>query len=301
MKELAFGTLERTDLRQAWKHEAEDFTPWLAQNLDRLSEQLGIELELEDTEVSVGPFHADIVARVPIDGARVLIENQLEETDHRHLGQLMTYLAGLDAQIVLWIAAGFNESHLSAIRWLNEHTSDPFAFFAVRVRTVRIGNSPVAPVFDVLERPNEWDRQVRERSRGTSELSQFRRGFWEHVMRRKADAPRLRPGFASSYVVHNTAIEELHVAQFLAKDRVGVYLTSRGRDVNTLELIEPHRKRLSEALDEDLSETSNEWCTTSLWIDSHNRDNWNEMADWLDHQRQAYQEGLRRSNEEQQA
>lgn len=300
MKDLAFGTLERTDLRQAWKHEAEDFTPWLAQNLDRLSEQLGIELELEDTEVSVGPFHADIVARVPIDGARVLIENQLEETDHRHLGQLMTYLAGLDAQIVLWIAAGFKESHLSAIRWLNEHTTDPFAFFAVRVRTVRIGDSPVAPVFDVLERPNEWDRQVRERSRGTSELSEFRRGFWEHVMRSKEDAPRLRPGFASSYVLHNTAVEELRVAQFLAKDRVGVYLTSRGRDINTLELIEPHRKRLGEALDQDFSESSNEWCTTSLRIDSHNRDNWNKMADWLDHQRQAYQEALGRSNERQQ-
>lgn len=121
------GTLEAVDVRQAWRHEAQDFTPWLAANLDRLASVLGVELECEDTEVRVGPYRADIVARIPQDDSRVLIENQLGDADLRHLGQLLAYLAGLEAKMVIWVATGFDEAHRSAIRWLNEHTADPFA------------------------------------------------------------------------------------------------------------------------------------------------------------------------------
>ena len=146
----------------AWSHEAYDFTPWLAENLERLSVELGLELELEGQEVDVGSYRADIVARVPQTDDRVLIENQLEFADLQHLGQVLAYLAGLEAKIVVWIAKGFRDEHISAIRWLNEHTVDPFAFFAVQVGVVQIGNSELAPVFEVLERPTEWDRQVQE-------------------------------------------------------------------------------------------------------------------------------------------
>ena len=136
-QETALGALETADLRDAWKHEAHDFTPWLAENLDRLAGELGVELEKEDTEVHVGPYRADIVARTRVDDSRVVIENQLEEANLQHLGQVLAYLAGLDARIVVWIARGFDDAHLSAIRWLNDHTVDPYAFFAVRVRVVR--------------------------------------------------------------------------------------------------------------------------------------------------------------------
>ena len=107
------------------------------------------------------------LANNPVDGSRVLIENQLESTDHTHLGQILTYLAGLEAQTVIWAAREFREPHLSAIRWLNTHTTDEFAFFAVKVRVVRIGDAPslVAPLFEVLERPNDWDRRVSIRER----------------------------------------------------------------------------------------------------------------------------------------
>ena len=103
------------------------------------------------------------------------IENQLERANLQHLGQVLAYLAGLEAKIVVWVATGFDESHLSAIRWLNNHTEDPFAFFAARVSVVRIGDSPLAPVFEVIERPNEWDRKVGAitRSGSLSPLGQF--------------------------------------------------------------------------------------------------------------------------------
>ncbi|WP_172820809.1 hypothetical protein [Cyanobium sp. NIES-981] len=125
------GTLESVDLREAWSHEAHSFTPWLAENLDRLSQAIGIPLELEGQEVSVSTFSADILARNPQDDGLILIENQLEITDHNHLGQILTYLAGLEAKIVVWIAKEFPDPHLSAVRWLNDHTVEPLSFFAV--------------------------------------------------------------------------------------------------------------------------------------------------------------------------
>ena len=163
-----FGRLEPVDLRTAWKHEALNFTPWLTENLDRLSQAIGIEMSLEDTEVKIDRFSADILARNAQDDSLVLIENQLDWSDHTHLGQILTYLAGLQAQSVIWVASGFEEAHLSAIRWLNEHTAEPFAFFAVRVGVVRIGASPMAPVFEVIERPLEWDRAGEGHRAGTS-------------------------------------------------------------------------------------------------------------------------------------
>ena len=109
-QEPELGKLEWVDPRDAWKHEALDFTPWLATNLDRLAEVLGIELEFEDSEVYVGPYRADIVATDPRDDSRVLIENQLEDADLQHLGQLLAYLAGLEAKVVVWIAEGLRRA-----------------------------------------------------------------------------------------------------------------------------------------------------------------------------------------------
>ena len=166
--------LENVELKQAWDNEPRSFTPWLAENLDILAEEIGIKLELEAREFDVGGFKVDILARNRMDDSRVLIENQLGQADHGHLGQLLTYLAGLGANVVIWVASEFRDGHLSAITWLNEHTVDPFAFFAVRVSVVRIANSPLAPVFEVLARPNEWDRQVHTMAREKGQLTDLR-------------------------------------------------------------------------------------------------------------------------------
>ena len=171
--------------RDAWPDEARDFTPWLFDNIDFLSDALGIELEATDTESAVDNFSADIIAKDVRTGDRVLIENQLEASDHKHLGQILTYLAGIEAKSIVWVARQFQEAHRSAIRWLNEHTDDDFAFFAVRVRVVRIGDSPFAPVFEVVEQPNNWERKLgRQAARAESELTRLRRRFWDRYLQR---------------------------------------------------------------------------------------------------------------------
>ena len=277
--ENTLGKLERVDLRRAWAHEARNFTPWLSENLDQLSNELGIErLELEGTEVRVDPFYADIVARIPQDGSRVLIENQLEEADLQHLGQVLAYLAGLEAQIVVWVAKGFHEAHLSAVRWLNEHTVDPFAFFAVRIGVVQIGNSQLAPVFDVVERPNEWDRQVRQVawSGELSDLGNFRREFWKYYAQRYPEEgiPQDR---AASYVRHKVEGIGLTVSQYLSQRGVGIYLPGGAWDQ-----VRSYEDTLRSELEVDLGESSSDYLAVNeLPIESYDRDNWPQMVDWL--------------------
>ena len=286
------------DVRQAWPHEAQDFTPWLAENLDRLASVLGVDLECEGTEVRVGPYRADIVARIPQDDTRVLLENQLGEADLRHLGQLLAYLAGLEAKMVVWVATGFGEALRSAIRWLNEHTEDPFAFFAARLEVVRIGDSRPAPIFDVIERPNEWDRQVHSEGRrgALSDTGKFRRDFWAHFAARVPDAPGLRPGYAGSNVWHRIEAAGLTVVQFLARDRIGVYLLGEWGEPFTAAVhrIEPFATSLRKALpDVDIAKR----CLTERPIDSRDNSNWDEMADWLDARRRTYERVLTRLDE----
>ena len=179
------GRLERVNLRDAWFGEATDFTPWLAQpeNMALLGEAIGIELEVESQEANVGPFRADILCRDTINGHYVLIENQLERTDHTHLGQLLTYAAGLDAASIVWVAARFTEEHRAALDWLNNATSSGFNFFGLEIELWRIGGSAMAPKFNVISKPNDWSKAVREQAAGaqSGELTEFQRlhlEFW---------------------------------------------------------------------------------------------------------------------------
>lgn len=291
MSSSELGQLESADLRKAWSHEARNFTPWLAKNLNRLSDVIGLDLDLEGCEVQVGPYRADIVANDPADGTRVLIENQLENANLQHLGQILAYLAGLEAKIVVWIAKEFDEQHRSAIRWLNDHTEDPFAFFAVRVRVVRIGESPLAPVFDVLERPNEWDRRVQESARSgeLSELGQFRCDFWNHVASKYPNEVRLN--YAAGYVRHRVEGTGLAITQYVALREVGVFLVGkRGeRDKDALARIKPHRK----ALEKLGVEPRDKWATTVLAMKTRDEENWDQAAEWLHEQRKKYEQVLR--------
>lgn len=156
------GTLEEiTDLRSVWKHEAQDFTPWLADNIGALGDAIGIDIEIEETESSVGDFSVDIFAKDADTGRRIVIENQLEETDHDHLGKLITYASGKSADLVVWIVRKAREEHRSAIEWLNSHTDEGIGFILCEVKLYRIGNSEPAPMFSVLERPNDWAKEMR--------------------------------------------------------------------------------------------------------------------------------------------
>jgi hypothetical protein len=162
MSEL--GRLTPVSLREFWSDESSEFTPWLAkeENLKLLGDTIGIELEFEAQEKDVGSFRADILCKNTLDGSWVLIENQLENTDHKHLGQLLTYAAGLEAVTVIWIAAKFIEEHRAALDWLNEKTDGRINFFGLEVELWRIGNSPIAPKFNIACKPNDWSKTVAE-------------------------------------------------------------------------------------------------------------------------------------------
>ena len=158
----SLGRLEKVDPRAVWATEAGHFTPWLARedNLALLGDTIGFELELEAQEKNVGPFRADILCKDTVTESWVLIENQLERTDHTHLGQLITYAAGLKAVTIVWVATPFTEEHRAALDWLNEITDDRFNFFGLEVELWRIGESRVAPKFNVVCKPNDWARTV---------------------------------------------------------------------------------------------------------------------------------------------
>ena len=160
MNELMLGKLTSEDPHNIWASEAQDFTPWLANNIHLLSEALGLELEIAQREAPVGPFAVDLLGKEVGTGRRVIIENQLARTDHTHLGQLLTYAAGLDAGIVIWLSPDLRDEHREAIHWLNAQTGDSVAFFAVELELLRIDGSLPAPRFNVVAEPSGFRRAV---------------------------------------------------------------------------------------------------------------------------------------------
>lgn len=198
------GRLERVDLREVWENEAENFTPWLAreENIALLGDAIDLVLEVEAKEKYVGPFRADILCKDTATGNWVLIENQLERTDHGHLGQLLTYAAGLQAVTIVWIAQRFTEEHRATLDWLNEITDDRFNFFGLEIELWRIGSSSVAPKFNVVCKPNDWSKTVAAGAAqlekdSLTETKQLQLDFWtafrshveEHSDRVKATKP----------------------------------------------------------------------------------------------------------------
>lgn len=185
MNHTTLGRLNRVDLREAWANEAGDFTPWLAQeeNIALLGDTIGIELEVEAQEKSVGPFRADILCKDTATNNWVLVENQLERTDHTHLGQLMTYASGLSAVTIVWVAQRFTDEHRAVLDWLNEITDEDFNFFGLEIELWRIGSSPLAPKFNVVSQPNDWTRSVARSARAAAEgelsdTKQLQLGYW---------------------------------------------------------------------------------------------------------------------------
>ena len=147
-----------SDLREVWKNEAADFTPWLAkeENLSLLGEAIGIDITLEEKESNVGDFSVDIFAKEEETGRNIIIENQLEDTNHDHLGKIITYASGKNAQILIWIVKRARDEHRNAIEWLNNHTDDSVAFFLIEIELWKIGDSQPAAKFNIVEQPNEW-------------------------------------------------------------------------------------------------------------------------------------------------
>ncbi len=289
---MDLSRLERVSLRDAWTDEARQFTPWLArkENMELLSQAVSLDLEVEETESAVGSFKADIIA-VDGDGRRVVIENQLERTDHDHLGKIVTYAAGVEAKVVIWISAEVSDDHRQAMEWLNELSAGEVAFFALEVELWRIGESPPAPKFNIVSSPNEWSSAVRKEV----ELTETKKGhleFWTEFGRHMRDrgtslslrAPRPQHWYSlavgrskfSIVLTSNTQARrvgcELYIRGERAKDAFAQLLESREeieRELDaTLEWHEPpdgQDCRIIQFLDGDPKD-KNEWPTLHQWL-----------------------------------
>ena len=179
---MKLGKLEEVDIRKVWPHEQYDFSKWLATegNIKELGDALNLSLTDVETEKFVGNYRCDILCKDEITGKMVLIENQLEPTNHDHLGKIITYASGLDAAVVVWIVASARDEHASAIEWLNKHTDDEISFFLLEVHAYKIGDSDPAPQFKIIEQPNDFVKIVKAVSKNTdmNESQKNRLEFW---------------------------------------------------------------------------------------------------------------------------
>lgn len=179
---MKLGKLKEIDIRKVWQHEQYDFSKWLSheENIQELGNTLNLSLTDVETEKFVGNYRCDILCKDEITGKMVLIENQLEPTNHDHLGKIITYASGLDASVVVWIVTSARQEHASAIQWLNKHTDDSLSFFLVEVHAYTIGDSEPAPQFKIIEQPNDFAKSVQiiSRSSDISETQKKRLEFW---------------------------------------------------------------------------------------------------------------------------
>ena len=293
------GKLEKVELREVWKKEDSEFTPWLAQeeNIALLGETVGINLEVEAQEKRVGPFRADILCKDTATDHWVLIENQFEVTDHKHLGQLLTYAAGLNAVIIIWIAEKFTEEHRATLDWLNEITDSRINFFGLEIELWRIGTSAIAPKFNIVCKPNDWVKTVLEAAEriNLTETKQLQLDYWtafrEYLLK---NSKILRPQKPLPQHWTNIAIGRsffhLVAAVNTWDKQISVYLCLWGPNAK------PHYYLLQKEKDSiekemgtplewrELPENKESHLTIRKNVDPTDRSTWLEQHEWLTRQ-----------------
>ena len=179
---MQFGKITKLNPRDIWQKEAYNFTPWLAENLDVLSKSLGMDLELQKAEAAVGDFSLDLLAKDLGTGHTVIIENQLTQTDHDHLGKLLTYAAGFSASVVVWVAEHIRDEHRQALEWLNQHTDESTLFFGVVIEIIRIDDSKPAYIFKTVVSPSEWQKTRKRQAGNTTEKGEMYRAYFQELI-----------------------------------------------------------------------------------------------------------------------
>jgi hypothetical protein len=236
------GKLIKVDLREVWKDEATEFTPWLVQekNIKELGDTIGIDLDVVAQEKDVGPFRADILCKDTNNDQWVLIENQLERTDHTHLGQLMTYAAGLEAVTIIWIAQTFSEEHRAAMDWLNEITEEGINFFGLEIELYRIGNSPIAPKFKIICKPNEWSKDFKKTAtRGElTDTKKLQLEYWttfKKFMEENKSIVHCRKPRPQQWTTFRLGRSDLYLVATVntRNSEIGAYLNIKGDDRKT--------------------------------------------------------------------
>jgi len=258
--------LNKVDLREVWNHEALDFTKWLSQseNLDLLSEEIGVGIKLVQTEASVGRFNVDILAEEEGTGKKIIIENQLEDTNHDHLGKIITYASGYDAEIIVWIVKDVKDEHQKAVEWLNEHTDENINFFLIKLELWRIENSNAAPKFDVLVSPNEWAKAIKAVPVANGELTETKLqqlDFWtkfKNYAKAKDGQIRLRSPRPQHWFDISMGFSGAHV---------GLTINTRENAMGC-ELWIDNDKDLFHYLQEHKAEIEKEIKETANWVDA---------------------------------
>ncbi|MCZ2357345.1 MAG: DUF4268 domain-containing protein [Bacteroidia bacterium] len=235
--ELEFGEIVSVPMNQIWQHEERDFTPWLAQNIEKLGEALGgLQLEVEQTEVYAGNFQLDILAKEVSNNKVVVIENQIYKTDHKHLGQLITYASFFKAEIIIWVAQEITEEHRSAIDWLNNNTNDHLEFYAVEANIIKIDNSKPALNFKLKAFPNEWTKSGGNTA--TTETGELYRAFFQKLLdelREKHRFTNARTGQPQSWYSFTSGIKGcIYGCSFArgSKVRAEVYIDTPSQEIN---------------------------------------------------------------------
>lgn len=233
--------LRQIPVRDVWKYEDRDFTTWLLENADVLAGVLGMELELTRAEHQVGEFRLDLIGQALGSQGVVIVENQLEQTDHSHLGQLLTYAGGTNPSTIVWCAPSFRDEHRAALDWLNEHTDEDTRFFGVEVSAVRIDDSRPAPLFRLVAQPNNWTKQVHaDQSKGASQKAALYTEFWTELLTElRARHPDWTRGVTSNQPWVSMATGKPGVWYQLnfpnTGPRVELYIGSPDADANTAE------------------------------------------------------------------
>ena len=284
----AIDRLKPVPIREVWRDEARDLTPWLSKNLDALSEALGIDLELQGTEVSVGPFSADLLLRNANTGDPVVVENMMSNSDHDHLGKLITYAAGLEATHAILVAESFRPEHRSALQWLNANSTDAVHFFGVELKAWRIGESLPAPQLDVVVEPDEWIRAIRAET--ATELTRLRQRFWDRYLQKYPGT--FDPTRDSNVWVPMRPDGSVILSLYVARKTSGMFIRGpRGTDrVALADFLARHEHALENALGPSNPSRDGYYYPTHVEIPLSAQGRWHELIDWMETQRKKYAE-----------
>jgi hypothetical protein len=237
---IEFGDLKKVDIRKIWPSEPGNFTPWLAENINKLSTILGMDLEIIQKEYAVGDFSADIVAKDLASSNLVIIENQYGVSDHKHLGQILLYCAGINASCVLWIAESFKDEHKKTIEWLNNNTVNNIGFYAIELEIIQIDDSKPVPLFKVIESPNKnVVTGGGNGSLGTSDTQEKYRQYFQKLideLREKHKFTNAKKGQPQGWYAFPSDNSNVYLYEtsfaFNERVRVGVYLDTKDQIKN---------------------------------------------------------------------
>lgn len=285
---------EIKDLRTVWPHEALDFTPWLAEeeNISLLSDAIGIEITVDETESSVGDFNVDIFAEETGTDRKIIIENQLEDTNHDHLGKLITYASGKSADVIIWVVKHAREEHKSAIEWLNNHTDDNIGFFLCEIKLYRIDNSPPAVKFEVIEKPNAWTKEIKHNeniNQRRQQIYEYWVAFNEYAFKNQIFAKEFnqrKPSF-QHWVNFYVGSSDYHISVSQIHSRNELILEFYIReDKSMFNMLYQHKDEIEQstgfALDwRELPEKKASRIMISKNVALENQDEWQEQFEWI--------------------